>query len=325
MGIMFLFVLAGCGEKSQKDVVSELDKKMDKIEGYKTKAVMTFMHGDKKQSYHADIWYKNPNYYKVVLKDDKKENTQMIIRNKDGVYVLTPALNKSYKFESDWPENRSQYYLYQSLAKDILNDSEPTFEAKENKFIFKTKTNYPTKELAYQKISLMKDNLRPASVQVMDKDMNVVVDIAFKDFTFNPKFDKDAFNVKKNMTSAKIDEPTTASKENEFKVFYPTVNLPKTKLEEMTSVGTAGDKKFILRYKGDKSFTLIESKSEAANTSKQVAAMGKLVYLGFTVGTMTDHSLSWSNKGMEYYLASDKLTKEEMQAIARSVNGKVIK
>ena len=30
---------------------------------------------------------------------------QIIIRNADGVYVLTPALNQVYKFKGDWPLN----------------------------------------------------------------------------------------------------------------------------------------------------------------------------------------------------------------------------
>lgn len=326
MGIMFLFVLAGCGEQSQEDVVSDLGKKMDKLNGYKTSAVMTFMHGDKKQSYHAEIWYKKPSYYKVVLTDDKKENKQMIIRNKDGVYVLTPALNKSYKFESDWPNNRSQYYLYQSLAQDILNDESPTFESKDNKFVFKTKTNYPTKELAFQKIALTKKDLLPSSVQVMDKDMNVVVDIAFKDFKTDPEFDKDAFNVKKNMTSANLkDVKTMAPKEKEFKVFRPTVTLPNTKLAESKQEMTNDEKKFVLKYSGDKSFTLIETKSAVAKAGTTVAAMGEPANLGFTIGTMTENSLSWSNEGMDFYLASTKLSPIEMQEIAQSVNGQVTK
>ncbi|MFC7394901.1 LolA family protein [Scopulibacillus cellulosilyticus] len=325
LGIMFLVVLTGCGEKSQKHVVSDLGKKMEEIKGYKTNAVMTFMHGNKKQSYHAEIWYKKPSYYKVVLQDNKKENKQMIIRNKDGVFVLTPALNKSYRFESDWPNNRSQFYLYQSLAKDILNDESASFESKDDKYIFKTKTNYPTKDLSNQKISLLKKDLAPKSVQVMDKDMNVIVDVNFKDFKMNPSFGKDDFDVKKNMTTAKLEEPTMAANNQEFKVSYPTVKLPNTKLSVMKPEVTSDQKKFVLKYKGDKAYTLIETKSNAALTSSPVMAMGEPVNLGFTIGTMTDHSLSWSYDGMDYYLASSKLTDEDMQNIARSTNGKLTK
>ena len=41
----------------------------------------------------------------------------------DGVYVLTPSLNKSFKFQSDWPYENSQIYLLNALIKDIEKDS----------------------------------------------------------------------------------------------------------------------------------------------------------------------------------------------------------
>ncbi len=50
----------------------------------------------------------------------------MILKNDDGVYVLTPALNKSFKFQSEWPENSSQAYLFESLVKDITEDKSAT-------------------------------------------------------------------------------------------------------------------------------------------------------------------------------------------------------
>ena len=39
----------------------------------------------------------------------------IILRNSEGIYVLTPSLNKSFKFQSEWPYNSSQTYLLQTL------------------------------------------------------------------------------------------------------------------------------------------------------------------------------------------------------------------
>lgn len=325
LGIVFLVVLAGCGEKSQKDVVSALDKKMQNLEGYKATATMTFKTSDKKQTYHVDIWYKKPSFYKVELKGENKENTQMIIRNKQGVFVLTPALNKSYRFESNWPNNRSQYYLYQSLAKDILNDSNRTFEVKNDQYVFQTNTNYQTKELAHQKITLSKKNLEPQAVQVMDKDMNVLIDIQFTKFTLNPQFDKNAFDVKTNMSGAKLEVPTMAMKNHPFEVYYPTYDLKGTKLETVKETNTNGQKKVVLKYSGKTPFTLVEMKSDVSQTDVPVMATGEPVDLGFTVGAMSQHALTWTYNGMDFFLASNDLSNDEMKAIAQTVNGKVSK
>lgn len=325
IGAMLLVVLSGCMKKSEKDVVSDLGKRVEDLGGYKTEATMTFQHSGKKQIYHADIWFKKPSYYKVVLSDGKKENTQMILRNKDGVFVLTPSLNKSYRFDSDWPNNRSQAYLYHSLAKDILNDPDPSFQAKDDRYIFKTKTNYNTTELANQQITLKKD-LTPSGVQVMDKDMNVIVNVAFKKFTLNPRFNKKTFDVKSNMTAARIDDAASASSQLEgFKLNYPTVKFDKTRLSIMKPENTGGTQKYVLKYTGKSPFTLIESKSEVAASSVPVTAIGDPANLGFTVGSITEHSLSWSSGGTDYYLASSKLNQDELIEVAQSLNGKVIK
>lgn len=325
LGIIFLVVLAGCGEKSQEDVVSALDKKTQNLTSYKAQATMTFKTSDKKQTYHVNIWYKKPTFYKVELKGSNKENTQMIIRNKEGVFVLTPALNKSYRFQSDWPNNRSQYYLYQSLIKDIMNDSNRTFEVKNDQYVFTTKTNYQTKELANQKITLAKKTLEPKSVQVMDKDMAVLIDIQFNKFEFNPTFDKNAFDVKTNMSGAKLEIPTMAMKDHPFEVYYPTHDIKGTKLDTVKQTNTDGQKKVVLKYTGNKSYTIVEMKSDVSNSDVPVTAMGQPVDLGFTVGAMSHNAVSWTYNGMDFFLASNDLTSDEMKAIAQSVYGKVSK
>lgn len=57
--------------------------------------------------------------------------------------VLTPSLNKSFKFESEWPYNNSQVYLLQSVVNDINNDKALSFEEKDDRYVFTTSVNYP--------------------------------------------------------------------------------------------------------------------------------------------------------------------------------------
>jgi hypothetical protein len=48
---------------------------------------------------------------------------------------------------------------------------------------------------------------------------------------------------------------------------------------------------------------------------------GQPVDLGFTIGALTDHSISWSQDGVDYMIASKKLTKDELIEVAGSVQG----
>lgn len=323
--ILLITVLSGCGAKSQKSVVQDLSKKIEDINSYQTEATMTFQHNGKKQTYQATIVFQKPYYYRVALSDGNKQNSQMILRNADGVFVLTPELNKSYRFESNWPNNRSQAYLYHSLAKDILNDPNPGFAAKENQYIFDTKTNYNTTQLANQQIALNKD-LTPANVRIMDKDRNVIVTVTFKNFKVNPTLDKTIFDVRKNMTAARIGQTQTASAAaGTFKVQYPTAQISGTKLSSMTPETSQTGEKYVIKYGGQKSFTLIESKSAAAVSSMPALASGDPANLGFSIGSVNNNTLVWSYRGTDYLLASEKLTQDELTTIAQSMNGKVVK
>ena len=80
---------------------------------------MTIETGNDPQEYQVEIWYKKPELYRVYLENPKKDQSQVILRNGNGVFVLTPSLNKSFRFHSDWPNNSSQVYLFESLVKDI--------------------------------------------------------------------------------------------------------------------------------------------------------------------------------------------------------------
>src|SRR3954454_18681627 len=167
LGLMVVLVLSACGEKTQDDVVKALNGKLEDLGGYKAKAQMTLQMGTDPHTYDVEIWHKRPDFYRVDLKNAQKDQNQMILRNEEGVFVLTPALNKSFRFQSDWPQNSSQAYLFESLVKDIANDPEAKFNVVEDKYVFETKTNYQNnKMLPTQEITFNKKELSPTMVKV---------------------------------------------------------------------------------------------------------------------------------------------------------------
>ena len=60
------------------------------------------------------------------MTNKSNNHEQIILKNKEGLYVITPSLNKSYKFESTWPDNSSQAYILSSIIKDIKDDKNAT-------------------------------------------------------------------------------------------------------------------------------------------------------------------------------------------------------
>ena len=326
-GLLVVFLLAACGSKSKEDVVKDLNGKLNDLSGYKVDAKMTLKMGTDSQVYNVEIWHKDPTFYRVNLKNAEKDQSQMILRNNEGVFVLTPALKKSFKFQSDWPQNSSQAYLYESLIKDIVEDKEAKFSSTKEHYVFETKTRYQNNSmLPTQEIKLNKEDLSPAVVKVMDPDRKALVTVEFSKVKFNASFDDSDFDMKKNMTRADLNLPVMAdSKDTAFTVKYPTADLG-AKLVDEKEVKLENGKRVVLTYEGEKSFTLVQEKVTVKEASTSPTYVdGDLVDLGVTIGAVSDGSITWTIDGVDYMVASNDLTEEELVEIARTVQGDVEK
>jgi outer membrane lipoprotein-sorting protein len=193
-------VLAGCGQKDAGDVVKELEKTAKELKSYQAKAKMTIHTGDQPQSYDVSVWYQEPHYYRIELTNPNKDITQIVLRNDEGVFVLTPHLNKSFRFQSDWPNNQGQAYLYQTLVQGVLADNSRQFVAEKDSYMFDVLANYNNGSLSRQKIWLSKKDYAPVKVEVSDINANVLVDVKFTQFEFGRTFEKADFDMQRNMT-----------------------------------------------------------------------------------------------------------------------------
>lgn len=322
--VMLTLILAACGSVDEEEVVGDITTHLDTLESYKANVNLTLQTGEQPQEYDVEVWYKNPDFYRVSLTNHEREITQIILKNEDGVFVLTPHLNKSFRFQSQWPDNQGQVYLYESLMNDIINDAERVFNADGDEYVFETKANYQNKMLTTQKIWLTKD-LKPVQVNVMDADYNVLVEVEFSNVEFDYTFEDGAFDMQKNMESATSgDMPAMASSEEQgsFGTFYPTYlpeNVEKVEEEEVTS---AGESIVVLRYAGDYHFSITQKRSQERMVHMPA---GDPVDLGFTLGILGERHLTFTYEGVEFWIASDDLPEEEMVAIAQSMVHQVSK
>lgn len=324
-----ILVLAACGGKSQESVTAKLEEKLGAMDGYKAKAEMKMQTGQTEQKYEIDVWYKKKDYYRVELNNNQdQKGGQVILKNEDGVFVLTPALNKSFKFQTDWPENSSQPYLYQSLIRDVLKDKEAEFKATDDHYIFNTKTNYQSNNnLPYQEIYFNKKDYTPVLVKVLDKDKNALVEVKFASFDTSPSFKEGDFKTKENMTSsASVSDIPVSGKTDvdSFSVIFP-MHTAGAELTERKEVELEHGQRVILTFTGEKSFTLVQETAEALETfSTPEEVKGDILNLGHTIGIISENVIEWSMNGVDFMLASDELTKEELIEVAQSVQGKEV-
>ena len=111
------------------------------------------------------------------------------------VIVVTPSLNKSFKFQSDWPHNNSQVYLLGSLVEDLNNDENKKVEETKDGYTLTSKVNYPNnKKLVNQKIKLDK-NYEVKEVIVADESGNTQIKMVFNKIDLKSEFDDNYFNL----------------------------------------------------------------------------------------------------------------------------------
>ncbi len=323
---IFLFTLTllillstGCGKYTEDDIIKDLEKKVNKLSGYRLEGSLEILNNEEVYNYDVDVSYKKDDLYKVSLTNTSNNYEQIILKNNDGVYVLTPSLNKSFKFQSDWPNNNSQIYLLQSIISDMKNDKDRSFKEEKDEYIVSVKVNYPNnKKLVKQDIYLDK-KLKLKRVKVYNEDGVSLMSLKVKDIDYSPTFKKSSFQVKEALKTVKTSEKVKETSILEDTI-YPLALPTGTKLVSEEKVDKTNGNRIIMTFDGDKPFLLVEETAGIEEEMTIIPTYGEPYMLMDTVGAMTDNSLSWTSGGIEYYLVSDVLNQEELLEIAQSIN-----
>ena len=140
--MIFTLLIVGCSKKNSKEIYKELVDKLEDLDSYTLEGELQMFNDDNSFKYNVTVNYLEDDNFKVDLINKSNNHRQIILRNNDGVYVITPSLNKSFKFQSEWPYNNSQSYLIQTIIKDLENDENRKYELNEKNYIFTSKVNY---------------------------------------------------------------------------------------------------------------------------------------------------------------------------------------
>ncbi|MCI9434400.1 MAG: outer membrane lipoprotein carrier protein LolA [Bacilli bacterium] len=320
MCILSIFLFCGCGKKTEKDILKELTKKIENSKGYHIVGELEIINSEYVYDYDVDVAYKDGDFFRVSLKNKTNNHEQIILKNKEGVYVLTPSLNKSFKFQSDWPYNNSQSYLFQTLLKDIKNDEEKLFESNDNEYIYITSVNYSNnKDLKKQKIYIDKD-VNITRVEVLTESDEVKMKMNFNNVDMDAKFDDDYFELKQNMTvsTAETEETKTTSKIQD--IIYPMYIPENTYLTGQNVVNKDDGERVILTFSGEKPFIFVQETISYENEISTIPVYGEPLILTDTIGALSDNSASWVSNNIEYYIVSDSLSQEELVSVVQSVS-----
>lgn len=311
-----LILFTGCAKEDSSDVIKGLSKKIEGLSSYHLSGVLEIINNENTYLYDVDVSYLKDNNFRVSLKNQTNNHEQIILRNSDGVFVLTPSLNKSFKFQSEWPYNNSQSYLLHSILNDIKNDGDMTFEENSDGYIITVNANYSNnKDLLKEKIYIDKDkNIK--SVEVLDSDFNVKMKMSINSIDYNSNYDTDYFKLDNNMT---VFSETIDSKDQIDNILYPMYIPQNTYLSGQNKVSLDGGERIIMTFSGDYPFMLIQE-TLTSNDNSILSVVGDPLQLIDTVGVIDDSSITWINDGVSYYLVSNSLEQDQLVEIANSMS-----
>ena len=317
--LLLCFCLVGCSKETSSNVIKDFKKSIQKSSSYHLVGTMELNAGEDNFNYDLDVSYLKDDYYKVKMVNTTNNHEQIILKNSEGLYVITPSLNKSFKFDSNWPDNSSQGYILSSLIKDIDNDKD--VKVKDN--IIEAKVDYPNnKDLKYQKIYLTKDN-KLSKVEVYGDSDLPRIKIEFTTVDLKANFNKEEFNLENYISDDACENEencqSKTSMSNIEDAIYPLYMPSNTYLNSSEVVNSDTDSRVILTFTGDKNFVIIEEGAKAEDTHEIIPVYGEPLMLNDTIAALSNNSMYWTSGNIDYYLASNDLSVAEMVSIASSL------
>ncbi|MEE0967627.1 MAG: hypothetical protein U0L85_11360 [Bacilli bacterium] len=286
---------------------------------YTLESSMELLENDELKSYQVNVTYlKNENdYFKVELYDKSLNQSQVIVKNDDGVYVLTPTLNQAFKFQSEWPLNSPKPYIYQSLL-DFLENNE--YEKMKDGYLVSGEISYENDDrVASQEVKFDKD-LNPVFINVYDKDKTEIMKLEVTTFSMNERIDTETFNEEEIMKTSQSQYSNVSSS----LPLYPVALLGSTlQKEEVSKINDSTN--HILQFSGEKSFTLVETVMNKSNSMNVEEIDGEVIALVDGFAYMKGNQMTYISSGVVCSLYSNELSQQEMLSVLSSMQSSSIK
>ncbi|HIT11497.1 MAG TPA: outer membrane lipoprotein carrier protein LolA [Candidatus Pelethosoma merdigallinarum] len=320
IGILIIgsLLMCGCGKKDEQDVLKDLTKKIEETKGYHLTGDLEIVNNEDTYTYDVEASYSKEENFKVSLKNKTNNHEQIILRNSEGIFVLTPSLNKSFKFQSEWPYNNSQSYLLQPILKDIENDKEHTYKETKSGYLFTTTVNYSSNpELVKQEITFDK-KLNIQKVVVYNKEDRAMITMKFDEVDMDSTFKDSYFSLKTNMSGKNIEISKPTSKLED--IIYPMYIPENTTLTSQDKVDKEDGERIILTFDGDNPFMLVQETSSYSEDMETIPMYGDPEIMADSVAAVSDTSITWISNGVEYYVVSETMKSDELLNVARSIS-----
>lgn len=300
----------------------KFEKTMEDMDSYLLEGDMEITKGEDVKSYVVQVGYQKNgenDFFKVSLFDKALNQEQVILRNEEGVFVITPSLNQVFKFEGDWPLNSPKPYLLQSMVK-IVNGEKAEIKKEDEGYLITSKVTYPNNKNFVRQEMMFDKDAKVQWLQIFNKDNNPELKIVFNKVEYDTKLDKNYFKA-----PSKLESKTSGSSIVEEDLpLYPMQSY-EGRLSGKSTMQVNGEVQHILEYSGDKNFTVVETKKAAPEVTQTVLMPGEMVDAMDVIGFYDGNRMSAVVDGVEFTVFSDDMNPEEMMNVITSMQVAVMK
>lgn len=307
-----------CSSKSKnEDLAKQIVKKLD---SYYMEANMEMINGEEQRNFNVAVSYQKKNgedYFRVSLLDNNINQQQILLRNKEGVYVLTPTLNQVYKFSSDWPLNSPKPYLFHSIVEAIKGNV--SIKKTNDGYLIKTAVDYKNSpSWVKQEIKLTSD-YEPSYVHILNENNQVVVNVTFTKVDLTPSFDDKEFIVDDNMSKGREQMTSTVTSTIQDLPLLPAGADVSATLKESTKATVNGKTTYILTYIGDTNFTITQQMASIDDFYSILEVEGEVVDLFNGFGWYHNGVLSYNYNGVEYCIYAKNVATSVLVEVANGM------
>ena len=246
---------------------------------------------------------------KVRIRQEGKEEGELL-KAKEKTLKL---FNKRFPDENNELLENLALLQYDQIFDALLeNEDLKTIKKIEKGYQVEAKVKYPNDTRIVKQEVIFDKKLKPLIVLCLDQDETEIVTCKVNEFHKNKNFKEKHFNQNQALKESKKDVKTSANND----VLYP-VSLLGAKLESETVSSIEGDKNHILKFSGDKSFTMVET--QVNDQQVMQFSNDEVIDLIDGFAYYQPGKLSMMYHGMMCSLYSQDLTKEEMLSVMTSM------
>lgn len=304
---------------SEDSINDKIENVSENLTSYNIEANMELINGEERRNFTVKVSYlkDEEDLFRVSLYDTNINQEQIMLRNKEGVYVLTPSLNQAYSFKSGWPMNSAKPYIYQSLLEVFNGDY--NIEKLDDGFVvisnieFKNSPSYSKQEIKFS------NELIPVWVNLYNDKDEILAKVVFTKVETGVTFEENYFNVNTNMATAR-ENIVNAGNENNFELpLLLTGSDMNINLRDNVTTSIDGEQLHMLVYEGDSNFTVLEKLCTSSNELEIIETSGELVMTINGFGILWDNKVSYIYNNVEVVIYGEGLTVNTYLDVANGI------